>query len=173
MAIRWKPVSCVTCEEAIMSLPLLYTALTATLLSADPPKPAPAVEELPAPRPVIVQTPFPGYYRRSAYDVWQNYSIARDMTWQTRVDFVPGLGYYYVYNGKPYYYAPIHQDWVTPTVQGTPYRSPEPTPVIIIQEEEVLPAPAVAKPAEAKPTSTKKAKRPAAKEPERMPRVEE
>lgn len=158
-----------------MALPLLYTALTATLLSADPPAPAPA-EVLPAPRPVIVEAPFPGYYRRSAYDVWQVNSMSQhDMMWYPRVDYVPGVGYYYVYNGKPYLYSSIYQRWVSPTIQGTPYRSPE-MPPIIIQEEEVLPAPTVKpeeKPIEAKPTSTKKAKRPAAKEPERMPYVAE
>ena len=98
------------------------------------------------------------------------------MTWQPRVDYVPGQGhvpgqgYYYVYNGKPYLYAATHQRWVSPSIQGTPYRSlPQMPPTVILWEEEVLPAPKVQpeeKPAEkkageAKPTSAKKATPPA------------
>lgn len=158
-----------------MSLPLIYTALTATVFAADPP---PAGEQLPPPRAVQVEPmPFPGYYRRSAYDVWQAYSVARDQTWQPRVDWKPGIGYYYVYNGKPYLYAPLYQRWYSPSVQGVPYRSyPEMPPVII---EEVLPAPQVqavpeAKPVpQAKPTSAKKPQRAVAEAPERMPYVKD
>jgi hypothetical protein len=172
-----------------MSLPLLYTALSATMLSADPPAPVPAADELPAPRSVLVEPAFPGYYRRSAYDRWQLYSVAQnDMGWRPRVAYAPGYGYgyYYVYNGKPYWYAPNYQRWYSPSIMGTPYRSFEPMPPVMIIEEELLPAPAVkpeekpveeekpaeAKPAEVKPTSTKKKKAPA-KEPERMPHEDE
>lgn len=158
-----------------MSLPLLYTALSAAMISADPPALAPGADELPPPRNVLVEPAFPGYYRRSAYDRWQLYSVAQnDMGWRPRVAYDPGFGYYYVYNGKPYFYAPIYQRWYSPSIMGTPYRSFEPMPPVIIIEEELLPAPAVKpeeKPAEAKPAEAKK-KTPA-KEPERMPPADE
>jgi hypothetical protein len=104
-------------EDYTMSLPLLYSAMAATLLSADPPAP----ELMPEPREVIVEPAFVGYYRQSRYAVWQGYSPGNDGAWLPRVDFQPGAGYYYVKDGKPYNYASVYQRWARPSIQGTPY----------------------------------------------------
>ncbi len=135
-----------------MPLSILSTTLAATaLLAADPP------EILPAPRQAPVQPPpYVGYYRPSR-DRWQYYRPDYQGIPRPLVSFDAGYGYYYLYNGKPYYYAPLYQAGYRPSIAGTPYRSfPTLPPAYIINETRLVP------------------QQPApAQEPERMPYVED
>lgn len=51
---------------------------------------------------------FPGYYRTSRYDVWQFYGVDRQGKFRPRVILSPS-GAYYLYNGAPYPFWPMHQ----------------------------------------------------------------
>jgi hypothetical protein len=62
--------------------------------------------ELPAPR--IVMPPYSGPWRISRYEVWQFYAVDRHGYFRPRVIYAPS-GPYYLYNGAPYYYAPVRQ----------------------------------------------------------------
>jgi hypothetical protein len=90
--------------------------------------PLPPPRPLPGPRPVPVEVWPPVYYpsvytRRSAYEVWQYYAVDKQGHWRPRVVYEPGGMAYYLYNGKPYPWASVHQHYFTPTIQGTPYRT--------------------------------------------------
>jgi hypothetical protein len=68
-------------------------------------------EQLPTPRtaapePAPVVLP-PAYFRRSHYDVWQNYSVDRTGHFRPRVNYSP-YGSYYRYNGQPYPWISTH-----------------------------------------------------------------
>jgi hypothetical protein len=122
-----------------MLLPLVLT--TVTFLGADPK----ASEDLPAPRavPAAEQPIFaPSFYRRSHYAVWQVTSPDLQGVWKPRVDFIPGRGFYYMYNGHPFYWDVTHQiEYNPPGIAGTPYRSYGPRLYILPAVIEVKPAP--------------------------------
>ena len=63
----------------------------------------PPVAEVPAGIPVGV-----GFYRPSAYDVWQDYAPDRGGRWRPRVLYTPA-GAYYRYNGMPYPFTTVNQ----------------------------------------------------------------
>jgi hypothetical protein len=74
-----------------------------------PAAPAPEVVVVPLPA-----APFPdsvpegvGFYRPSAYDVWQDYAPDRGGRWRPRVVYSPA-GIYYHYSGMPYPFASVH-----------------------------------------------------------------
>jgi hypothetical protein len=62
-----------------------------------------------APQPRVLQTDTPlpgllpplGFYRKSAYEVWQNLSVDRQGNWRARVILTP-YGAFYRYNGQPF-----------------------------------------------------------------------
>ena len=120
-----------------MLIPFVLSTLT---LLADPKAP----ETLPAPRAVEQPVVITSFYRRSHYDVWYLTAPNFQGVWQPRIDHVPGQGYYVMYNGAPFFYAPNHQTWYRGNISGTPYRSFGPTLYIVPEVVEVKPA----KPAE-------------------------
>ena len=77
------------------------------LLRADDPLPPPRVVET-----ITVQ---PIYYRRSAYDVWQNYGVDRSGFFKPIVVYSP-YGSYYRYNGAPFPWTTTHQREFMPYV---------------------------------------------------------
>jgi hypothetical protein len=118
--------------KALVTRPvLLLLLLGSDLLAAEPPAevlPAPrevpgAVPARPAPVAVPEAYPMSGYYRTSRYALWQDYAPDLQGQYRPLVGFAPGNGYYYLYNGAPYPWAINYQDWVRPTLAGTPYRS--------------------------------------------------
>jgi hypothetical protein len=80
-----------------------------------------------APAPRLVQPDLPpgplpplGYYRKSAYEVWQNLAVDRQGYFRARVIDTP-YGAFYRYNGQPYPWTSTKQYLYTPYMQGTPY----------------------------------------------------
>jgi hypothetical protein len=73
-----------------------------------------ADDTLPAPRTVetIVIQPV---YRRSAYEVWQNYGVDRRGFFRPLVIYSP-YGSYYRYNGAPFPWTTTHQREFMPYV---------------------------------------------------------
>ncbi len=57
--------------------------------------------------------PFVIYHRTSRYEIWQFYAVDRQGRFRPRVIYSPD-GPYYLYNGKPYLYAPVRQLDFTP-----------------------------------------------------------
>jgi len=82
------------------------------------------LERLPPPRQAQMEVvaPLPGYHRVSSYAVWQYYAVDRFNQWRPRVVLSPYGGFYYLYDGSPYYFAPNQSYNVTTTMTGTPYR---------------------------------------------------
>jgi hypothetical protein len=80
---------------------------------AEPPPPELPPGVLVAPAPVLA--PPPAFYRPSAYDVWQDYSPNAWGRWRPRVIYTPH-GAFYRYNGQPYPWAGVHQQWWMPYV---------------------------------------------------------
>ena len=77
---------------------------------ADDPLPPPRVVEVP---PVVM---FSGpIYRRSAYEVWQNYGVDRHGFFRPLVVYSP-YGSYYRYNGAPFPWTTTHQREFMPYV---------------------------------------------------------
>jgi hypothetical protein len=84
-----------------------------------PPRPVPQgeSESLPQPRPLPDAGPVygppvmetrPAYpVRRNPYDVWQYYGVGHQGFFRPRVVYSP-YGSYYLYNGQPYPWAPVH-----------------------------------------------------------------
>ena len=68
-----------------------------------PPKSVPEALMLPAPF-----SPFPGYYRRSRYDVWQYYAVDRSGHFRPRVILAPYGAAYYAETGQPYPWVITH-----------------------------------------------------------------
>ena len=75
-----------------------------------PPKPQP--QEFVMPGPVL---PFPLYYRRSSYDVWQYYAVDRTGHFRPRVIYAPYGVAYYLETGQPFPWAE------TRTLEWMPY----------------------------------------------------
>jgi hypothetical protein len=71
-------------------------------------------ERLPPPKQALPESIVPadslfsGYYRTSRYDVWQLYGVDRQGKFRPRVILSPS-GAYYLYNGAPYPFWPMHQ----------------------------------------------------------------
>jgi hypothetical protein len=64
--------------------------------------------------PVIVQPellPPVAYYRRSAYEVWQNLAVDRQGFFRARVILTPYETGFYRYNGEPFYWVTT-QPWL-------------------------------------------------------------
>jgi hypothetical protein len=59
--------------------------------------------------------PPPVYYRRSAYEVWQNLSVDRRGFFRARVIDTP-YGAFYRYNGEPYFWTSTLQHRYMPGV---------------------------------------------------------
>jgi hypothetical protein len=79
-----------------------------------------APEQLPPPRqvtpePAPVLLP-PAYFRRSHYEVWQNYAVDRTGHFRARVIYTP-YGSFYGANGKPYPWISTHSRDFAPYVQ--------------------------------------------------------
>src|SRR5436190_23805941 len=88
---------------------ILYVAPRA--LAEEPKKAEP--EKLPPPRELVEKAvelpplaPFVPQ-RINRYDVWQYYAVDNLGRFRPRVIYAPTQPYY-LYNGKPYYYAPVH-----------------------------------------------------------------
>jgi hypothetical protein len=81
--------------------------------------PVAADDTLPPPQPVIEAPPsyFVGtpIYRRSAYEVWQNYGVDRQGFFRPLVVNSP-YGAYYRYNGAPFPWTTTHQREFMPYV---------------------------------------------------------
>jgi hypothetical protein len=80
---------------------MLLLVSAATSSAADPAGQPPQVIE-PQPLPPI------GYYRRSAYEVWQNLSVDRRGFFRARVIDTP-YGAFYRYNGQPWFWTSTQQ----------------------------------------------------------------
>ena len=106
--------------------------LACALAAAQPPK----EETLPAPKEFHFQvTPLPPeaymippdvpyvlpYQRTSAYAHWQLVGVNRQGLWRARVIYSP-YGPYYLYNGEPYLFAPMHQRDFMPYIVDSPNR---------------------------------------------------
>src|SRR5215471_383058 len=94
----------------------LTTSLLALLMlgivaRADDPLPPPRIVETP-PVTVIGWQPI---YRRSAYEVWQNYGVDRHGFFRPLVVYSP-YGAYYRYNGAPFPWTTTHQREFMPYV---------------------------------------------------------
>lgn len=85
--------------------------------AAEPPAQLPPPRAMPAP--VVVPAPMPvtGYYRQSAYDVWQINAVGQRGQWKARVILGPD-GAYYLYNGAPYPWVSNYPNYFQPTVVG-------------------------------------------------------
>jgi hypothetical protein len=70
---------------------------------------------LPGPLPPL------GYYRVSAYEVWQNLAVNQQGYWRARVIDTP-YGAFYRYNGQPFPWTTTQQYLYTPVITGAPYR---------------------------------------------------
>ncbi len=84
-----------------------------------------AADDAIAPPPRVVQPepgllPPVGYYRRSAYEVWQNLAVDRQGMWRARVIVTP-YGAFYRYSGQPFPWTTTQPYLYTPVMQGTPY----------------------------------------------------
>ncbi len=73
------------------------------------------------PPPLAVPAPLPpmGYYRVSAYEVWQNLAVDNRGFFRARVIWTPN-GSFYRYNGQPYPFTTTQQ------YRFTPLWNPEP-----------------------------------------------
>lgn len=69
------------------------------------------------PAPLVLAEPFglspvpavpTGFYRVSAYEVWQNLAVDRSGYFRPRVMYTP-YGAYYRYNGQPYFWTTTKQ----------------------------------------------------------------
>jgi hypothetical protein len=80
--------------------------IVATVTRADDPLPPPRVVES-----FIIQP----IYRRSAYEVWQNYGVDRSGFFKPLVVYSP-YGSYYRYNGAPFPWTTTHQREFMPYV---------------------------------------------------------
>jgi len=89
---------------------VLAVLILAVVARADDPLPPPRVVEGP---PVMT---FGGpIYRRSAYEVWQNYGVDRHGFFRPLVVYSP-YGAYYRYNGAPFPWTTTHQREFMPYV---------------------------------------------------------
>jgi hypothetical protein len=62
--------------------------------------------------------PFPAYYRRSRYDVWQYYAVDRTGHFRARVIYAPYGVAYYLENGQPFPWAETHSlEWMQYVVE--------------------------------------------------------
>jgi hypothetical protein len=104
---------------AAVSLAVLFVPSFSAIAADPPPADLPPPREVPS---AIV--PPPVVYRQNRYEVWQYYDVNRQGYWVPRVVYSP-YGSYYMENGQPYFWATIHSTYWRPTIQGTPYRSPE------------------------------------------------
>ena len=116
-----------------MLIPFVLSTLT---LLADPKAP----ETLPAPRVVEQPVVITSFYRRSHYDIWQVTAPNFQGVWVPRIDHLPGQGYWVMYNGAPFWYAPNHQTWYRGNISGTPYSSFGPRMYIVPVIVETKPA---------------------------------
>jgi hypothetical protein len=58
--------------------------------------------------------PFPPYYRRSRYDVWQFYAVDRTGHFRARVIYAPYGVAYYLETGQPFPWAETHPlEWMS------------------------------------------------------------
>jgi hypothetical protein len=94
--------------------------------AAEPAAPPPvevAPELAPAPQPLLLPQPLPplGYYRVSAYEVWQNLAVDQRGFFRARVIDTP-YGAFYRYNGQPFPFTTTQPYLYTPVRTGTPYR---------------------------------------------------
>jgi hypothetical protein len=87
----------------------LVLAALAGVGRAGEPVVAPAVPVAPGPLPPL------GYYRVSAYEVWQNLAVDRNGFFRPRVVSTP-YGAYYRYNGRPYPWMSVKPFDVAPAV---------------------------------------------------------
>ncbi len=96
---------------------LLLAGVTGAEPAAEPQAPMP--RELP-PQPALTPAPLPplGYYRVSAYEVWQNLSVDRQGIFRPRVLYTP-YGAFYRYNGQPFPWANLRPVEIMP--QFMPY----------------------------------------------------
>jgi len=103
-----------------------------------PPKGAVVPEVLPVPRPAAPPAAGPGalppgikvypapaysyppaFYRRSAYEVWQNLDVSSTGRWRPRVNLLSDEAYYR-YNGQPYPTPYVEQRLYRPDIGVTP-----------------------------------------------------
>jgi hypothetical protein len=94
-----------------LAISLLALLALARLASADDGLPQPRVVETPPSAVIGGQI----YYRRSAYDVWQNYGVDRRGFFRPVVVYSP-YGSYYRYNGAPFPWTTTHQREFMPYV---------------------------------------------------------
>lgn len=79
---------------------------------------------LPPPRPVetivvpVLPPPPTGYYRQSAYDVWQFYAVGQRGQWKPRVIMTPDANGYYMINGHPYPYVTVKPENLQRNIVG-------------------------------------------------------
>jgi len=78
---------------------LVALAMAGTAGADDAVAPPPRV--LPSDAPPLGLLPPLGFYRKSAYEVWQNLSVDRQGYWRARVILTPN-GAFYRYNGQPF-----------------------------------------------------------------------
>jgi hypothetical protein len=95
----------------MLRTPIVLLILAAVVPAAAGDEPLPAPRALP-PAPVMVVLPPVGYappmpYRPSRYQVWQYYGVNGAGQWVPRVIDGPH-GAYYAYDGRPYYWVPMH-----------------------------------------------------------------
>jgi hypothetical protein len=102
---------------------LVLLGLAANGRAGEPTTPPRPVIEAELPPGLFPPTPLPplGYYRVSAYEVWQNLAVDRQGFFRARVIDTP-YGAFYRYNGQPYPWTTSHQYLYTPVYTGTPYR---------------------------------------------------
>ena len=106
-------------------LPYASVAVLMLTLGAVPPTTACADDEpLPAPKETGPRVapgslpPFPAYYRRSRYDVWQYYAVDRTGHFRARVIYAPYGVAYYLENGQPFPWAETHSlEWMQYVVE--------------------------------------------------------
>jgi hypothetical protein len=90
---------------------VLVLLMLGIIARADDPLPPPRIVETP-PVTVIGWQPI---YRRSAYEVWQNYGVDRHGFFRPLVVYSP-YGSYYRYNGAPFPWTTTHQREFMPYV---------------------------------------------------------
>jgi hypothetical protein len=93
-----------------LMMSVLALVAIANIARADDPLPPPRMVET-----VVLPPVLPPVYRRSAYEVWQNYGVDRRGFFRPLVVYSP-YGSYYRYDGAPFPWVTTHQREFMPYV---------------------------------------------------------
>jgi len=106
-----------TCSLAAVAM-LILGAMPGRALGDDEPLPPPKA----APNGLVLPGnlgPFPAYYRRSRYDVWQSYAVDRTGHFRMRVIYAPYGVAYYLETGQPFPWAETHSlEWMPYVIEN-------------------------------------------------------